>query len=472
MPIRSLLEVINQNLHRVAFVLDDDEKLCGAVSDGDVRRGLIAGYGLDDDVSSVMNREFVSFDSGTPNEVVALSLNEKSDVIPLTDADGRIVDLVMTGISRKFPIMAPDLSGNEMLYVLECLESSWVSSKGRFVNKFEELVSGYLDGLDAISTSSGTTALELGLRTLDIGPGDEVLVPDLTFAAPASVVLHTGATPILVDVRPDTWNIDHHALEQAVTDRTKAIIAVHLYGQPADMTPISEFAKKHDIYVIEDAAEGLGSQYMGKPLGTLSDVSIFSFFANKIITTGEGGVVAFRDHHHSAKARMLRDHGMSPLKRYWHEYAGFNFRMTNLQAALGVAQWERLDEFIQAKIRIGDRYRMNFEGLPHIQLPSVIENTLNINWLFTVLIDVPHVENGRDKIAQMLSNIGIETRNIFYPLHEMPPFQKFSNGDYPNATKISYSGLSLPSSATLEDADVDYVCEQLIGFVNKISLST
>jgi perosamine synthetase len=286
-----------------------------------------------------------------------------------------------------------------------------------------------------------------------------VIVPSLTFIATANAVTYTGARPIFVDVDPRTWNIDPNLAEAAVTPRTKAIIPVHLYGQPADMDPINELGRRRNLTVIEDAAEAHGAEYHGRRVGSLGDIGVFSFYGNKIITTGEGGMVVTDREDIASKARALRDHGMDPNRRYWHTLLGFNYRMTNLQAAVGVAQMERINEIIAHKLDMASAYRRLLSGALGVTLPAEVEGLRNVYWLFTLLL-CPTVFGNRDSIVFRLNPKGIETRPVFPPVHTQPIY---STGQHlPVAESISRTGISLPSSVGITGDDVSLICSSLL----------
>jgi perosamine synthetase len=273
------------------------------------------------------------------------------------------------------PIMEPDLSGNEKEYLIDAVDSGWVSSKGKYVDQFENDLAIFHNVDFALAVSNGTVALHLALVSLGIGSGDEVIVPNLTFASSVNSIIHAGASPVLADVNAETYNIDCENLEKYITPKTKAIMPVHLYGNPCDMDEIHQIAKKHHLLVIEDNAEGLGSKYRGKLTGTFGDAGTFSFFGNKTITTGEGGAIIFQDKKAYEHAKVLRDHGMSPAKRYWHEYIGFNYRLTNIQAAIGCAQLERISDFLENKKAIVERYMIGLSSIKSIQFQKSDEHT-------------------------------------------------------------------------------------------------
>ncbi len=349
------------------------------------------------------------------------------------------------------PVAAPDLGGNEKKYLDECISSSWISSKGRFLDLFEEKFARFTGSKYAVSASNGTVALHLVLAAMGIQAGDEVIVPDLTFVASANAVLYTGAKVVLADVEKETWNIDAEQIEKHITGRTKAIMPVHLYGHPADLCKIMLLAQKFKIKVIEDAAEAHGAQIkMGswRRVGGIGNAGVFSFYGNKIITTGEGGMIVTNDKKLADKMRLLRDHGQKPDRRYYHEVIGFNYRMTNMQAAVGSAQLERVEKFIKRKIQIALYYKTHLSGIAGITLAPAKAWAKSVYWMYSVLIDEPY-KLTRDELIEALKKQNIETRPFFYPIHVMPPY-KLSE-DFPNSSYLSSHGINLPSGVLLTD---------------------
>jgi perosamine synthetase len=312
----------------------------------------------------------------------------------------------------------------------------------------------------AIATSNGTTALHLALLALDIGPSDEVIVPTLTFIATANAVTYTGARPVFVDSEPETWNLDPDLIEEAITSRTKAIIPVHLYGHPANMAPILEIAVQHGLSVVEDAAEAHGACYKGCRVGGIGDIGTFSFYGNKIITTGEGGMVVTTRADLADKMRMLRDHGMAPDQFYWHPILGYNYRMTNLQAAIGVAQMEKIDDILSSKRYIAHTYKERLRNVPGIVLPPQALWAQNVHWLYTIMVDAELFGCTRDDLAIRLSEQGIETRPIFPPLHTQPIYD--SGQRFPVAERFAATGLSLPSAPGLRLDDVVRIADAIV----------
>lgn len=371
----------------------------------------------------------------------------------------------------RIPVAEPDIGKVELKYVSEAVKSGWISSKGFFIREFEERFSKYIGMKYGISTSNGTAALHLALVSLGINRGDEVIVPDLTFASVANVVIHTGAKPVFIDSHPEYWCIDPSKLEERITKNTKAIIPVHLYGHPCNMDPIMKIAEDYDIYIIEDCAEAHGAEYKGKKVGSFGDISCFSFYGNKIITTGEGGMCLTNDEELAERMRIIRDHGMRPEKRYWHEVVGFNYRLTNLQAALGVAQLEKINAFIRRKRKLAETYNSLLKDVKGITLPPEMSWAKNVYWLYSILIDNNSYGINRDKLVSKLAESGIETRCFFYPMHVMPPYKKYAtNCRFPVAEKLSSNGINLPSSVNLTEEEIYEITKLIKDFQRVQSL--
>jgi len=342
----------------------------------------------------------------------------------------------------KYPVYKPYLSGNEKKYVNECLDSSWISSQGEYVDKFEKAFAEYIGIKHALSCSNGTTALHLALLALQIGPGDEVIVPSLTYVASANAIVYAGATPVFADSEPEHFQIDPKDIEAKITSKTKAILVVHLYGHAANMDAITNIAKKHNLFVIEDCAEAIGTKYNHQFVGTLGDVATFSFFGNKTITTGEGGMVVTSNKELAEKIFKLKGQGVSRTKRYFHDVIGYNYRMTNIAAAIGLAQFERLDEILAMKREIAARYRELMADLP-VSFQALGETTVSSEWLVSLLL--PAAAN-RDAVMEAMQDRKVETRPVFYCAHQMPAYAEMARGlSLPVAEEISARGMSLPS---------------------------
>lgn len=356
------------------------------------------------------------------------------------------------------PLTEPLMDGHELEYVTECIKTNWVSSLGSFVTQFENDFAAFCQCSHGVAVSNGTVALHLALAVFGIGPGDEVIVPTLTFVATANAVRYTGAVPIFVDSEPRTWNLDPDAVEAAITPRTRAIIPVHVYGHPADMDRIMDIAHRHKLWVIEDAAEAHGAEYRGRRVGGLGHFGCFSFYGNKIITTGEGGMLVTDDPELAQRAHFLKDHAMDPDKRYWHPEVGFNYRLTNIQAALGVAQLERIDHLIDLRRRHARQYNAELTGVSGLSLQLEEDWARSVYWMYSVLIEDDYGYD-RDEVLAGLKRRGVDNRPFFYPSHVMPPYQ---TGQYlPVAEALSRKGINLPSGPRLTEEQIHLICQIL-----------
>ena len=360
---------------------------------------------------------------------------------------------------RIIPVSDPKLDGNELRYLTQCIQSNWISSAGRFVREFEEAFAAAVGCRFGVACANGTTALHLALATLGIGEGDEVVIPTFTMIATPNAVRYTGATPALVDAERETWNLDVGRLEAAISPRTRGIVLVHTYGHPVDMDPLLELCERRGPWVVEDAAEAHGARYKGRPAGSLGRAASFSFYANKIVTTGEGGMVTTNALEIARLARRLRDHAFSDERHFWHKHLGFNYRMTNLQAAVGLAQTERLEEFVEIHRANALRYARRLARLPGLTLPVERPWARNVYWMFGVVVEDAFGIT-RDELRRRLARRGIETRTFFIPIHLQPIYYKAFKGQrFPVAEELCQRGLYLPSGATLTEAEVSYVCD-------------
>ena len=367
----------------------------------------------------------------------------------------------MKAVAKKsIPVSHPWFPGREKEYVNECLDTMWVSSIGRFIGRFEEEFARYCGARHAIATCNGTTALHLALLAQGLEPGDEVIVPTLTYVAPVNAIRYCGAKPVLVDSELQTMNLDPDLVEKQITPRTKGIIAVHLYGHPADMDRILEVARRSGLFVIEDAAEAHGAAYRGRAAGSLGDIATFSFFGNKIISTGEGGMVVTDSDEVSSKVRLLRGQGMDPSRRYWFPVVGFNYRMTNIQAAIGLAQVEQIHLHTEMRRTIAQWYMKHLRVLEEwLRLPVEMSWARHAYWMYTVVLKNT-VKADRDRVMALLGEAGIETRPVFYPMHVMPVYHE-PLGLYPVAEFLGANGFNLPTHALMTEEDVEYIADRL-----------
>jgi perosamine synthetase len=360
---------------------------------------------------------------------------------------------------RFIPISNPALVGNELKYVVDCVETSWVSSLGKYVTGFEQAFAQFCGTKYAASCSNGTTALHLALLALGVKPGDEVIVPTLTYVATANAVVYCGAVPKFVDSEPVTWNMDPSRIEELIGPKTKGIIVVHLFGHPVDMDPIMEIAERHGLFVLEDAAESPGAKYKGRTVGSIGHAATFSFFGNKIITTGEGGMITTNDPGVDAEVRRLKNHGMDPQRKYWFETVGFNYRLTNVAAAIGLAQMERIDWHLAQRRQIADWYREFLRDVPGVTWQPEMPWAHHVWWLFTVQLD-DSVPFDRFELMAAMKERGVEVRQVIYPNHILPHYVN-SGTSCPVAERVVERGLHLPTWAGLTRDDVRYVCESL-----------
>lgn len=354
------------------------------------------------------------------------------------------------------PVYQPSLGGNERKYVNECLESTWISSKGRFLGLFERSFMDYTGATYATAVCNGTVAIHLALVALGLGPGDEIIVPTLTYIASVNPIVQVGATPIFVDSERSSWQIDPADVARKITPRTRAIMVVHLYGHPADMNAIMQIAREHDLFVIEDCAEAFGARVNGQHVGTFGDIATFSFFGNKTITTGEGGMVITNDATLHDRAVHFKGQGLAKHRTYWHDVIGYNYRMTNICAAIGLAQMERADELLQKKLNLVQQYNELLEQvaveLHHPGRPDIVHSY----WMYSVLVPTGR----RDEVMAQLNQAGVETRPTFYPVHTMPMYsQRFER--HKVAEDIGWRGINLPSWPDLSPRQLEYIAESL-----------
>jgi perosamine synthetase len=461
--IQDALKVLDKTGLGIVFVVDRTQALVGVATDGDIRRGFLQGATTQAPITQVMNPNFVWAKAGAQPADILTKMSEAIRHVPLLDEDGRLVDYVSFSQFYRLPVAEPLLSGNELRYVTECVLTNWISSAGSFVTRFEQMFAEFCGVNHAVAVSNGTVALHLALVVLGIGPGDEVIVPSLTFAATANAVFYTGAKPVFADSHPDTWTIDADSIVERITPRTRAIIPVHLYGHPADMEPIMELARRHNLWVVEDAAEAHGARYKGQYVGSIGDIGCFSFYGNKIITTGEGGMLTMNNPSWDEKARMLRDHGMSKNKRYWHPVVGYNYRLTNIQAAIGVAQMEQVETILRRKQQIADLYTSQLTEVPGLTVLPSADWAEPVCWLYSVLVEEGKAKVSRDEVIALMEQQGVDTRPFFFPLTKMPPYERISKNAQPCpvAERLSASGLSLPSSTKLTNQDIMTVSHRL-----------
>lgn len=450
---KRVLEAINAKPSGCAFIIKEN-KLVGVFTDGDMRRALLKGYGLEQPFDEkLLRNDFVKAKQGDDVDSLLKKTNRFVRLVPIVDENDYPVDYFQYDKRAHFtPVAEPSLGSKELDYLTDAFISTWISSRGEYIDRFENNFSDFIGTQHAVAVSNGTTALHLALVVLGIGPGDEVIVPNLTFAASVNTVLHAGATPVLVDIDKEFWTIDPKEIEKAITPKTKAIMPVHIYGIPCDMDAIMEIAKKHNLYVVEDCAEAHGAEFNGKKVGSIGDIGCFSFFANKIITTGEGGMCTTNNEKLKEKLHLYRDHGMSRTKKYHHEVVGFNYRMTNLQAAIGCAQLERIEEILKGRMDLEQKYKKHFEGKEIVWPSDSDERRKRVVWLVSCLMQ------DRDNYIREMQKMKIDIRPFFTPMGEMDIYKEF-NFSKENSLLISKIGINLPTSHKVTDEVVESVNE-------------
>lgn len=390
---------------------------------------------LGDDLSAII-----------PGKDPELAITIKRIPVSELDLSGRII-----------PVCEPTLAGKEKEYLLDCLESNWISSAGKYIPAFEEKFAAECHCKYGVACGNGTVALHLGLAALGLEPGDEVILPTFTMIATINAVTYAGATPVLIDSEACTWNMDVEQLADKITPKTKAVIPVHTYGHPVDMDPMMELAEKHGFFVLEDAAEAHGAEYKGRRAGGLGHAAGFSFYANKIITTGEGGMITTNNAKFAALTQNLRDHAFSHERHFWHKFVGFNYRMTNMQAAIGLAQTEQMGGFVENRRRNAALYTEYLQEIPGIVTPPEAAWAKNVFWMYSILVE-DEFGMTRDQLRAYLARNGIETRTFFIPMHLQPIYyEAFKGQRYPVSEMLCQRGFYLPSASSLTAQQIKYI---------------
>jgi len=454
------------NANAMGFViLAEGRKFIGVITDGDIRRALLNGFTLKSELLKTprpKSRYLVA--PASEAHIAQFAEEHRLSAVPLLNAQGELLDVAIVERKKFYPISQPELTSRELEYVTDCINTGWISSGGKYINLFEKEFAAFCGTRHAIACSNGTAALHLALTVAGIGPGDEVIIPSLTFIATANTVRYCGAEPVMVDCEDQFFNIDPNQIEPAITPKTKAIIPVHLFGHPADMDPIMSIARKHRLIVIEDAAEAHGALYRNQKVGTIGDFGTFSFFGNKIITTGEGGMVTTNNPTYARDLRLYRDHGMSQEKRYWHLVLGFNYRMTNLQAAVGKAQMERIGTILEKHAEIAQAYQEYFTDIPNLQLPQEAEWAQHVYWVYPLVLDTEKIGKDREQIMKELGMRSVESRPFFPPVHKQPIYN--SRQSLPVSERLYEKGICLPITPNMSGNDARFIAKELIEVIS------
>ena len=464
--IKDALIKINKNAMGTLFVTQNN-RVTGVLTDGDIRRSLIKNVQINTSISKIMNRRFIKINQNEDKKKVLEKLekyNQKIKVFPVINKNNKLIDITTKERFNYVPIYEPTLKGNEMKYLVDCISTNWISSAGPYVKKFEDKFSSVHYKKKALSVSSGTTGLHIALAALGVKEGDEVIVPNFTFAAAINSILYVNAKPVIVDVDKDKWTIDINEIKKNITKKTKAIIAVHVYGNPCNLDELVMISKKKNIFLIEDCAEAIGSKYKNKYVGTFGDCGVFSFFANKTISTGEGGMVTFKNKKIYNYAKKLRDHGMSTKKKYFHDFVGYNYRMTNIQAAIGLAQLENFKKIVKRKIQIAKIYKEKLRKYRNILFQKDEKKSINTFWAVGILIKYKNFSY--PKIEKEMKESGVEIRNFFFPLNVQKIYKKYANKKKFITDDFCPIGISLPTFASIKNSEINYICKILIKNLN------
>ena len=435
------------------LVVSDDQSLVGRITLDDIRCGILDGHVLTDTSLDRYIHDGVRPSPPPGGERRNEPSADDGPLTPVLDYRGHLIDVVVDRSKQFVQVAKPDLSHHEFRTVLDAFISTWISSKGPYVRRLEADFASFVGTQHGIAVTNGTVALHLALLALGIGAGDEVIVPDLTFAATVNAVLYCGATPILADIDPQTWTLTVEQVQRVITPRTKAIIPVHLYGRPAEIGPLVAFAHDRGCVVVEDCAEALGARYDGRTVGEFGDVSCFSFYANKIVTTGEGGICLTNSQSIAQSIAQLRDHGVTPGTSYWHERVGYNYRMTNLQAAIGCSQIWRIDGALQRNQRIERMYRDRLAGIPGVSFPPTLPDRYEpVVWLACAQVPA----EARARLIEQARRADIEMRPFFHPLSTLPAYEKYAR-PCPNSLALSRTGINLPTSTAVDNKVADKI---------------
>ena len=476
--IHNILKIINKNKYGTIFAINANKKLIGCITDGDIRRYILKKNNLQTIINSrskILNKKSLVAYKHENNEQILKKFYARKTIIkciPVLDEKDKILDIAFIDKLNFIPMLQPIIGAQELYNVTDCIRSGWISSRGSYVEKFEKSFSKFIGGGFSLSVTNGTTAIELALRSLGVKRNDEVIVPDFTFAATINAVMNVGAKPVISDICKKNWTLNANLINNKITKKTKAVIVVHIYGQPCPLDEIVKLCKQKKILLIEDSAEALGSKYKSTTIGLHGDCSTHSFYANKTITTGEGGMVVFKNKKYYDLGMSIRNQGRdlnSKEKFFWHINQGSNFRMTNIQAAIGCAQLKRVNFFINKRERVFKYYKKFLRPIEkYINFIPSNKNTVNSYWLFTVLVKNLTILE-RDKIIELLKdNYNIESRPGFYSLSTMKPYKKYANGKLKNSIYVSERTISLPTGVNLDSYQINYICKKFIKIFNDI----
>jgi perosamine synthetase len=452
---------INNNTMSFCLV-EKNQKILSIITDGDIRRYITQGGSLKDKVLIASNKKFYFLNK---EKIIKNNFNIKNyfknqiKYIPVLDEQKKLFKIFFKGSSISTSLVEPYFKGNEHKYLSDCIKTNWISSQGKYVTKFEDKFKEIFKTKNNLTTTNGTNALHLILSTLGIGKGDEVLVPDYTFIGSVNPIIYNNAMPKLIDIDKN-FGIDPEKIKENLNKNVKAIIVVHLFGVPANINEIKKIAQKNKIFLIEDCAEAIGSYVNNVHVGNFGDAAMFSFFGNKTITTGEGGMACFKQKKHFNKAKLLRGHGMSEKKRYWHDIIGYNYRMTNIQAAIGLAQLENYKNIIKKKIDLSKIYNKILKKNNFIELLPILKNQINSYWFYVIQIrDTKKFKTSN--LIKYLKNQGVEARRSFYPIHRMDKYKRYATKNINISVKKSNSCILLPCWPNMKKNEVKFISNKI-----------
>jgi perosamine synthetase len=472
--IRETLRAIDSCGLAIVLVVDEQRRLLGTVTDGDVRRAILNGIGLDSKVSGIMNRNPITVSPTTDTQDIRRIFVEASiKQIPIVDSDGRVLDLVLIGDLLAVPLSNPDITDREVQAVLEVLQTSHLSLGPRAV-EFERRMARFVGRRFAIAVNSGTAGLHLVVKSLGIGPGDEVITTPFSFIASSNCLLYENATPVFVDVDPRTYNLDPSRIEAAITPRTRGILAVDVFGQPACYDEIESIARKHHLWLVCDSCESIGARYLNRPAGSFGLAGVFAFYPNKQITTGEGGIIVTDDPQIDKLCRSMRNQGRSETGGWlMHERLGYNYRLPELSCALGIVQLDRIQEILDRRANVAEAYGRALKDLPDVHLPWIHPHVSRMSWFVYVIRLADRFTRGdRDKIMQTLARRGVGTNSYFQPIHLQPFYRArfgFKEGDFPVAEAASHRTLALPFHNRVTEDEVTSVVARLSSAIREVS---
>lgn len=454
-----------------AIFLTNKNKLTNVVTDGDIRRYLFKGKSLSDKIKDVKTKNYV-FVKKNHDFLDLQKKISKHKLVPIINNKHEIIDYANSKRFRQIPHSEPSFFGNELKYLTDTITSGWISSIGSYVDLFEKKFAKFIKAKYTLSTSSGTSALHLAISSLKLKKNDEIIVPDYTFVSPINSIIHNNCKPVLADIDKKNLCISYDSIRKLINKKTKALIIVHLYGNMPDMRKIVSLCRRNKIRIIEDCAESLGSKFKNKHAGLFGDVSTFSFFGNKTISTGEGGMIVFRSKKMFELSKKLRDHGMNRKIKYWHDEVGYNFRLTNMQAAVGCAQIENGNYFIKRKIAIQKRFQKNLKKIKKLIFPEKNRFVLNSHWLTYFIINSKNNFESyklRNKLVNFLIEKGVDVRTGFFSAHKMDIYKKYKKRsvNYENSLFANDSVLTLPSSINIKNKEIDYISDLIKVFFKK-----